>query len=258
MKIFCFGISILMLFATCSSDIEEKKNPENKETITFIADFRNPKAEVFINKMIRNSTLEKEYLKLKQNDTIILNSIGRSFYMLGLRNTVYDSLVIDMGDTIKVSIENDSVQYKTSKSNLGDNLKWLGKYQYEVEGAYAILLEQITDKYSNLDFLKTPFVMNNHYQTFHYLYSHIYKINRTAYNEDKFEIDSILSEKYTEFNSQINDSNLDLGSKQIMQYLLFNSTIDKFNRMRSTALKKWMYNKINDEIQKDCSFQMNT
>jgi len=257
MKLYGFILFLLIMIASCQSEQTEAAHVPPTTDITFIADYNDAETEVTIRKMIRHSIVEDQYTLLNHNDTTVFESEGKTFFTVGIRATFLDTVIVESGDIVTVSISNNSLRISTTKSDLATNLQWITNYHKQVEDAYQILFEPITDHLVDLTFLKTPLINVNDYQKFKFYYTHLYEIDRNKYNLNKSEIDQQLQNKYLEFDSLITTSAIDIGSKQIMRDALDKVTFDKFRRMGSTV-QDWMFDKINQDIEKDCSSGINT
>ena len=249
-----FGIAII---CSCSPEIKEATYFFDSSKITFIAAIEDLETEVVIKKMIRHSIVEDEYTILRQNDTLELDAVGRSFFKVGIRNTILDSVIVDQGDVITISVNNDSLRIVAEKSDIAANILWLNNYYQKVEDSYEHVFEPMKRYPDYIGELRKPLEGFNDYENELLTISHLYIVDRGVYNQNKLKFDKRIKATFDALDSLIKVSDLDMGSKQIMSNSLFHSTVDKFRRMGSTV-QDWMYEKMNQDIQNDCKIEFTT
>lgn len=257
MKFSFYTFLVSFLIISCNSDVEPVKTTSDESKIMFIANHENPEGEFVVKKMIRHSILEEEYVILNHRDTLELDVNGRTFFMIGERNRVLDSVVVDRGDVVSLSYTNDTLQITSAKGQMGSNLVWYNDFHNKVEESQEELFKPIIEMFEGIEELKKPLVLTNDYEIMEWHISHLYGINKKEYNQDKANYDEKMHNLYVELNSFIGNAQLDWGGKEILLSILNNSTIDKFRRM-GTTVQEWLYNEINAEMTADCSNQQVT
>lgn len=254
-----FIITLLcLILVSCSSKVEEEKYGEQPGNITFIAEIDDPEAELVVKNVIRNSIIEDKYTLLKQHDTLIFPTDGKTFFMVGIRSTVLDTLVIDDGDVVTVKLSNDTLSFQTNKSDLEANKTWMNGFYSLVEDEYLKIFETLSRIPENIESLKKPLLFTNDYEDVKSHISRIYTLDRDAYNKNRIHYDQLVISKFNALDSTIKFSTIDPGSKRILREAIFTSTVDKFSRLASVSLQNWMYDKMIKELQEDCNSNYTT
>lgn len=257
MKTLLHILSFLILCYSCTSKDKNVETVIENDKITFIGDFDDTDYEVVIKQKIRTSATEKEYHIIRHNDTLSFETSGRAFFMGGIMASILDTLILDKGDVVHMMVRNDSLQIVPEKSDVSANISWYNDYFEKVEDSYEEVLSPIKEKTPYSDEYVEPILFMNKFETeevsMNYIYR--YKINDEAYQQNRAKYDKNMSDTYFALDSMINNADIDDGSKQILHYALFTSTVNPFRRMK-TFLQPWMYDKIKTDINQDCSDQI--
>lgn len=252
MKFSFYTCLVFIAVVSCNSEVEQVKPKSDESKITIIANHEDPEGEFVVKKMIRHSILDEEYITLNHRDTLELDNDGRAFFMIGERNRVLDSVIVDRGDIVSINYTNDSLQITSVKGQLGSNLVWYNDFHNKVEESQEELLKPIVEIFDNLEELRKPLIITNDHEIIELRISHLYGINRKEYNQGKVNYDQKIHNLYVELVAFISNTQLDAGAKEILLSVLNNSTIDKFRRM-GTTVQDWLYNEINAKTTTDCT-----
>jgi len=242
-----------VLFASCSPEKIEVASIQDNNKIIFIGQSDISDTEFVVRTMLRGSILEDEYTILRPNDTIEFSTQGRFFFMVGERNTVLDSLIVDKGNVVLVRLNNDSLVIEIEGDDITDNLSWFNRFHHKVEDDYQEIFKPTTPA----DFLKMPMSFTNDFAIEVIRYTHPYMVDIERYNRNKESFDIQIKNKYFEQDSLIRISDLDSDSKMLLSNALFNSTIDVFRRLGDIR-QSWMYDHIKSEFIQDCNFNYTT
>lgn len=242
----------IIVFTCYSCKNKEKAKVNDPTKILFISHINASDIEFVVRNMVRRSNLG-EYTVLSSNDTLELRGSGKSFFMLGQRNTVLDSFIIDYGSVVHVTLFNDSLVVSIDGGSNTDNLSWYKRFIYHVEDDYQELFQPTTFA----EFLATPLTLTNDYAIINYSYTHPYDIDKAMYNKRKQYYDHEIKRKYLEQDSLIINSEFEKGTKILLRNALFNSTINVFRRLYEYR-QEWMYNYIKDGIEQSCSLDYTT
>lgn len=245
------------MIVSCTTEVEEHPINNTQNKITFIANHDDPDGEFVIKHMIRNSIVAEEYTIMNPGDSLELNTIGRTFYMVGERNRVLDTVIVDRGDVVFLTYNDDSLSITSTDGTIASNIAWYNDFHNQVEEAQQELFKEISIIPEYLEELKKPLVLTNDFEIIELRISHLYGLDRTSYNQNKVVYDEKLKSQYFEFASFIDRADLDLGAKIIAHHILNNSIVDKFRRMGATV-QEWLYDTMNEKLIDDCNTKFAT
>lgn len=252
-----FKLLIVFFFAityySCVSDVKFENDTFEDGSISFIGSFDSPEAEIVVNKLIRYSVTEQEYFILRHNDTLLFTNVERTIFKVGERGRVLDTIVVDKGDQITVSIVEDSLSMNSTSNSLSSNRKWLTDFTISTdESIKKIFADLISypDSAILLEYKTTPLRFTNNYEIIEIWERDPYKIDITMYNQNSEFYDTHVYENFNKIDSIIGASNLDSGSKEILTSYLVKATILLFRRLRNH--KPWLYEYLRESIYENC------